>query len=170
MSLFYYHLLWYNYHLANAAPQVNPPAIASISNNNNMLGEQRVVADKAAAMCHEEDPSDEWAIDDVSGAPLDPVKVKAARQEEIDYIRKMGLYVKVPITECFEKTGKKPIGVRWIDVNKQDANNPLYRSRLVGKDFNTHNDMSLYAATPPIEALRLILHIASTNRENKSHF
>ena len=77
----------------------------------------------------------------------------------------MKLYTKVPISECLAKTGKQPISVRWIDVNKQDTTNPLYRSRLVGKD----DDMSLYAATPPIEALRLILHQAATNRE-KNHF
>ena len=40
-----------------------------------------------------------------------------------------------------------------------------YRSRLVGNEFNTYNDMSLYAATPPTEALRLILHLAATNRQ-----
>ena len=62
----------------------------------------------------------------------------------------------MPISECLNKIGKQPIAVRWIDVNKQDTTNPLYRSRLVGKEFNTYNDMSLYAATPPIEALRLI--------------
>ena len=39
----------------------------------------------------------------------------------------------------------------------------MYRSRLVGEEFNTYNDLSLYAATPPIEALRLILHIAASN-------
>ena len=46
---------------------------------------------------------------------------------------------------------------------KQDAKNPLYRSRLVGKEFNTYNDITLYAATPPLEALRLILSIAATH-------
>ena len=74
----------------------------------------------------------------------------------------------MPTSECIAKTGKQQIATRWIDVNKQDASNPLYRSRLVGKEVTTYNDMSLYAATPPIEALRLILHHASTDR-NKSH-
>ena len=58
---------------------------------------------------------------------------------------------------------------RWIDVNKQDATNPLYRSRLVGKEFNTYNDLSLYAATPPIEALRLTLHLAATNQQTANY-
>ena len=80
----------------------------------------------------------------------------------------MKLYTKVPISECIARTGKQPIATRWIDVNKQDAANPLYRSRLVGKGFNTYNDMSLYAATPPTDALRLILQIAATNRSGSN--
>ena len=108
----------------------------------------------------------EYAVDDVSSAFLDPKMVKKARTDEIEYVRTMKLYTQVSTSECLSKTGKQPIAVRWIDVNNQDATTPLYRSRLVGKEFNTHNDMSLYAATPPIEALRLILHLAATNREN----
>ena len=30
----------------------------------------------------------------------------------------MNLYTKVKIAECLQKTGKKPIAVRWIDVKK----------------------------------------------------
>ena len=87
-----------------------------------------------AAQCHDnEDESGEYAVDDVSGAYLDPKMVKKARAEEIEYVRSMKLYTKVPISECLAKTGKQPIAVRWIDVNKQDDANPLYRSRLVGK-------------------------------------
>ena len=60
------------------------------------------------------------------------------------------------------RIGNKPIAVKWIERNKQDAKNPLYRSRLVGKEFNTYNDITLYAATPPLEALRLINSLAAT--------
>ena len=75
-----------------------------------------------AAQCHEDnyDESGEYAVDDVSGAYLDPKMVKKARAEEIEYVRSMKLYTKVPIKECLAKTGKQPIAVRWIDVNKQD--------------------------------------------------
>ena len=38
------------------------------------------------------------------------------------------------------------------------------RSRVVAKEFSTYSDVSLYAATPPLEALRLILHLAATVR------
>ena len=131
-----------------------------MSNGLNILAELKKAVDNAN-QCHESEIhfSDYEAWDDNTNVELDPKMVYKARQDEVDYVRQMNLYTKVSIDECVKKTGKKPIAVRWIDVNKQDKNNPLYRSRLVGKEFNTHNDMSLYAATPPLEALRLILSI-----------
>ena len=74
----------------------------------------------------------------------------------------MKVYKKVPKTRCFEVTGKAPIGVRWVDVNKQGDDDPLYRSRLVAKDFNNCKDPDLYTATPPLEYLRLIVSLAAS--------
>ena len=76
-----------------------------------------------------------FAYDDVSGAPLEAERVKKAREEEIRYFRKMGVYKKVPRARWCQLTGRAPIGVRWVDVNKQDSENPLYRSRLVANNF-----------------------------------
>ena len=49
--------------------------------------------------------------------------------------RKHDVYSKVPIKECLEKTGRKPIGAKWVDVNKGDERRPEYRSRLVAKEI-----------------------------------
>ena len=49
----------------------------------------------------------------------------------------MGVYEKVDINEAWSETGKAPIAVRWVDINKGDTANPNYRSRLVAKEFNT---------------------------------
>ena len=102
----------------------------------------------------EDDPNLETAWDDVSGAELDPKEVKRARAEEVEYVRKMKLYTKVPIDECYKKTGKAPITVRWIDINKGDKLNPNYRSRLVAREINTHKRDDLFAGTPPLDRLR----------------
>ena len=72
----------------------------------------------------------ECAWDDVSGAALDPQKVKQARREEIEYVHKMSLHEKVPRKECVARTRRQPISARWIDINKGDATRPNYRSRL----------------------------------------
>ena len=38
-----------------------------------------------------------------------------------------------------------------------------YRSRLAGREFNIGRDDALYASTPPLEALRLIVSYAATH-------
>ena len=77
----------------------------------------------------------------------------------------MGVYTRVPRSEQAQ-TGGKIITTRWVDVNKGDSANPNYRSRLVGKEFKTGVDDTLFAATPPIEALRLIVSRAATTIED----
>ena len=60
----------------------------------------------------------EKAWDDVTGRELDWDMVLAARMEEMEEVKKHGVYTKVPIHECVKATGKKPLKVRWIDINK----------------------------------------------------
>ena len=106
--------------------------------------------------------SDEWATDDVTGHQLDPKLVLKARQLEVEYIREMRLYDKVPIKMCWDRSGKKPIGGRWLDVNKGDSDKINMRSRYVAKDFNRgKGGIELFAATPPLEGLKWILAIAA---------
>ena len=107
------------------------------------------------------------AWDDVSGAELDPTAVRKARAEEIDYVHNMSLYTKVPIEECYKKTGRAPITVRWIDINKGDQKNPNYRSRLVAREVNIHQMDDLFAWTPPLEALKSILSMAASGNRGE---
>ena len=87
------------------------------------------------------------AKDDASGKELVPELVTRAREEEMSYFRKLGVYKVVPRSHQ-RTTGGKVIGTRWVDVNKGDAENPNCRSRLVGREFNVGRDNTLYAATP----------------------
>ena len=57
--------------------------------------------------------------------------------------------------------GKGPIGTRWVDTNRGDNDNPDVRSRLVGQEINTGVDDDLFAATPPIEAFKVLLRIVA---------
>merc|ERR1712023_557759 len=88
--------------------------------------------------------------------------VTKAREEELGEVRKHKVYIKVPIAECWDKTGKAPIKTRWIDINKGDSVHPEYRSRWVAKDFNDGTRMDLFAATPPLEALKGLISIWMT--------
>ena len=47
--------------------------------------------------------------------------------------KKHNVHTKVPIEECIQETGNKPIGHIWVDVDKGDRNHPNYRSSLVAK-------------------------------------
>ena len=44
--------------------------------------------------------------------------------------------------------------VRWIDINKGDIDNPLMRSRLVGKEFNDGSGDGLFAVHQPQQFTR----------------
>ena len=94
------------------------------------------------------------AWDDVSGKVLDKEMVHQARKEEIDEFHKHEVYTQTELAECWKETGKAPVKVRWIDINKGDSENPDYRSRLVAKEIKKDNRDDLFAATPPLEALR----------------
>ena len=137
-------------------------ADGSISRNEKMLQVCQESWMDAFIYSFCEIDSDEEFIDDVSGLPLDPVMVRAARKEEIDVFRQHQVYSKVSIDEAWSKTNKAPIGVRWIDINKGDRLNPEYRSRLVAKEIKRDNREDMFAATPPLEAKKALFSLAAT--------
>lgn len=54
-------------------------------------------------------------------------------------------------------TCKTSIRVRWVDVSKQDGENPKYRLRFVAQEAKPSPMPEFYVATPPLECLRLVL-------------
>ena len=108
------------------------------------------------------------AWDDISGESLDLAAVLAARREEIAYYKEMKAFTKVPISQCVARTGRRPIGVRWIDINKGDQYNINIRSRLVAKEFNNKKCDDLSAGTPPVEAMRAIVSMAASGTTPKT--
>ena len=72
--------------------------------------------------------------------------------------------MEVPRKRAKEVTGKSPISVRWVDVNKGDEVEPNYRSRLVARQIKArdHSGNSYFAPAPPLEALRTVLSLATT--------
>ncbi len=97
--------------------------------------------------------------DNVTGSLLDNRLVQIARNEELSEIRRRGIYSKVPISQCMQITGKKSIKVRFVDVNKGAEPCPNYKSRLVAQEFRDWTP-SLFAATPPLEALKTLVRLA----------
>ena len=72
------------------------------------------------------------------------------------------VYEKVPIQQCWDETGKNPITVRWLDINKGDEDSPEYRSRLVAQEIKRDKREDLFAATPPLEAKKMLFSMAVT--------
>ena len=70
----------------------------------------------------------EVAWDDVTNAEFLPDLVKKARAVEMGYFAKLGVYEYATHADQQQILGKI-IGVRWVDVNKGDHDDPEYRSR-----------------------------------------
>ena len=102
--------------------------------------------------------------DNLTGQVLKDELVMAARMKELDYFNRKGVWVKVPKQRARQKTGRQPISVRWVDVNKGDELAPNYRSRLVARQIKAmdNSGQNFFAPAPPIEALRTVLSLAMT--------
>ena len=117
----------------------------------------------ALAMDDAEDPDDldHTAFDDAKGGELKVPLVRAARAEEMEFVRSRDIYSYSTTEECHARTGRPPVGTKWVDTNKGDDLRPNYRSRLVATEVRKPWSEKWFAATPPIEALRLLLGIAA---------
>jgi len=136
--------------------------------NAVMIGQVRVIAEIQKMT---PSPHDEGELEDLEcfeGADDDvevkfPKLVKEAREEEVEYIEKIPVYDVVDETEAWEVTGKGPISGKWVDINKQDDDNPLIRCRYVARDFKPVGEKDredLFADMPPLEAKRFLLRMA----------
>ena len=103
----------------------------------------------------------EDAYDDITGEELDPAVVADARNEELGEMIKRRVWDEVPWEEAIQHTGHPPISTRWIDINKSTPEDPVIRSRLVGREFKEYyggkGREDLFADTPPLEALKALL-------------
>ena len=59
-------------------------------------------------------------------------------------------------------TGKAPIKVRWIVIDKGDDENPDYLSRVVAEEMNNRRRNDTFSSRPALEALKLRLPFAVT--------
>ena len=92
--------------------------------------------------------------DDVNGGnALDKDKVIAARRLEMQFFKKMGVFEKVDRKEV-RSSGGKIITTKWVDTDKGHGG---YRSRLVGRELKRDKRLDLYAPTPLVETLKLLV-------------
>ena len=58
---------------------------------------------------------------------MDVEEVKAARKEEMAFVKGMPVYKEVDVKECRNKTGKVPMTTKWVDVEKRDMEKSMVR-------------------------------------------
>ena len=68
----------------------------------------------------------------------------------------MQLYDKVSFEECWRNTGTGPISTKWIDINMGDDTRVNYRSINVTRGIAHSKQDGLFAATLPLEVLKLL--------------
>ena len=120
----------------------------------------------------EEYAADEWLFDELSGRWLDVDKVIEARSEDTGYMEKeLDMFVPATWEECVKETGRPPISIKWVDVDKGTVQNQIIRSRLVARDFRVKGESDrsdLFAAMPLLEAKRMLFRIAVRRCREKS--
>ena len=129
------------------------------------------IAEVVESQIDVEEEHDFSAWDDVKGGWLSVKDVQAARNEEVGYMNKRGIWVERSLEECWRKTGKAPISVRWVDTDKGLDGEVDVRSRLVARDFKgkgsgKDKEDSIYASTPPLEGLRMLCSKAASVGRN----
>ena len=77
-----------------------------------------------------------------------------------------GIWSEVATRMSWETTGKGPVSVRWVGTNKGGEGAMEVRCRLVARDFKGKDKDrdDLFAATPPLEAKRMLLSRAATRK------
>ena len=63
-------------------------------------------------------------IDDVSGGQLDPMLVKEARAEELEWMKARNVFEIEKSDVCWQKTRAAPLSLPWVDTNKGSASRP----------------------------------------------
>ena len=90
---------------------------------------------------------------------------KDAMLDELQYFCSV-VFRGVSMNEAVNDQDGKIVGCRWVNCNKGDSSEPDVRCRLVAQEVN-HGDGpvdAFYAATPPLEAKRLLFSQWATER------
>jgi len=64
-------------------------------------------------------------LDDRTGLMLDEALTKQAEAEEMEFMQKIRLYDVVSSSECWERTSRPPISIKWVRVNKGTQEVPM---------------------------------------------
>ena len=148
-------------------------ALRSILRDHGMLNDLESGGPTAEEKSYENDPQFQEFWDRISGEKLDSKLVHEGRKTEVKYMKDLKVY-REATEEEMKACGAVPIPTQWIDVNKGDADSPLIRCRLVAMETRRRTTgiakgpegiAATFAATPPLEGVRLILSLAMSQMD-----
>ena len=93
-----------------------------------------------------------------------------AMADELQYLCKE-VFECVPVAEAMSDPERVIVNGRWVNCNKEDASNPKCRGRYVAQEVNAggQSEASFYAATPPLEAKRILMSRWAREQHAKGH-
>ena len=85
---------------------------------------------------------------------------------EVNAMGKMGVWRRVRENSDEIPARTKIVPTKWVLANKGDTDKPVIRARLVACEVKgaAESEPSLFAPTPPLEALRCVISLASADR------
>ena len=92
---------------------------------------------------------------------MNPREVNTVREKEMKYLWDMEVYEYFTEAEARARTGRNPVGLKWIETNKGSAEAPRCRSRLVCTEVRHKGVEPIFSATLPLKTLRILLSVAS---------
>ena len=102
----------------------------------------------------------EWETeDDVKERIWTPTRSKIARQKEIQYLCDRNVYEFATGAEARAQTGRNPAPNGSIPT-RAPLSSPRHRSRLVCTEVRHKGVEQVFSATPPLEALRVLISVA----------
>ena len=107
----------------------------------------------------------------VDGTWIDPKLLIAGRKEEMEYMRKMGVFDVVDEKECYDN-GCKPLKLKWVDKMKGEK----CRSRLVCREIKRAKDRdeqlgpeSVFSPMLLLEGLKMLVSTMMTRHDDGHH-
>ena len=105
-------------------------------------------------------------IDEYTGEVLDPVQIRAAIIDELNYFNSK-VWQLEKVSDMYLMKDYVRTRCRWVMCNKGDADNPDCRARLVSCEVNKRKGdrpPEFYASTPPLEAQRIMFNRFASER------
>ena len=90
---------------------------------------------------------------------MSPSNTASSVTYRLPHILGIEVYEHSTDAEARARTGRNPVGLKWIDTKKGSAEAPRYCSCLVCTEVRHEGVEPIFSATPPLETLRILLSI-----------